>query len=107
VLQLGARTAPAHGRHSKQWRKDHPFGFYARPVKGASGGLDLKKWECGIPGKEKTKWAGGLFKVDLLFPDGQSSSARRNRTTFVQQSTRANLRSQSIPRSHPSVCNTT
>ncbi|MCJ1448421.1 MAG: E2 SUMO-conjugating protein ubc9 [Stictis urceolatum] len=53
----------------KQWRRDHPFGFFARPAKAANGGLDLKKWECGIPGKDKTKWAGGLFKVDLLFPD--------------------------------------
>ena len=54
----------------KQWRRDHPFGFYARPVRTSQGVLDLKKWECGIPGKDKTLWEGGLFKLDVTFPDG-------------------------------------
>lgn len=54
----------------KQWRKDHPFGFFARPVRNAQGVLDLKKWECGVPGKDKTLWEGGLFKLDVTFPDG-------------------------------------
>ena len=62
---------------SKQWRKDHPFGFFARPAKGTAGALDLKKWECGIPGKEKTLWEGGLFKLDVLFPDGKLLSMMR------------------------------
>ncbi|SYW73740.1 probable ubiquitin--protein ligase hus5 [Ustilago bromivora] len=35
----------------KQWRKDHPFGFYARPAKASDGSLDLMNWEVGIPGK--------------------------------------------------------
>ncbi len=26
-------------------------------------------WEVGIPGKEKTIWEGGLFKLTLSFPD--------------------------------------
>jgi ubiquitin-conjugating enzyme E2 I len=56
--------------HRKQWRKDHPFGFYAKPQRNAQGVLDLKVWECGIPGKEKTIWAGGLFKLTMTFPDG-------------------------------------
>ena len=54
----------------KQWRRDHPFGFFAKPVRTPQGVLDLKKWECGIPGKEKTLWDGGLFKLDVIFPDG-------------------------------------
>jgi hypothetical protein len=54
----------------KQWRKDHPFGFYARPQKTAAGVLDLKIWECGIPGKQGTIWEGGLFKLTVTFPDG-------------------------------------
>lgn len=58
-----------NGLCRKQWRKDHPFGFYARPAKGSGGTLDLKKWECGIPGKDKTLWEGGLFKLDVIFPD--------------------------------------
>ncbi|KAI9867214.1 MAG: E2 SUMO-conjugating protein ubc9 [Trichoglossum hirsutum] len=55
----------------KQWRRDHPFGFFAKPQRNAQGILDLKKWECGIPGKEKTLWEGGLFKLDVIFPDGK------------------------------------
>ncbi|KAH7357869.1 SUMO-conjugating enzyme ubc9 [Plectosphaerella cucumerina] len=53
----------------KQWRRDHPFGFYARPARLPTGQLDLKTWECGIPGKEKTIWEGGLFKLNIIFPD--------------------------------------
>lgn len=62
---------------SKQWRKNHPFGFYARPARTAAGVLDLKNWECGIPGKEKTIWAGGLFKLTVAFPDGKIKSSQR------------------------------
>ncbi|KKA27822.1 hypothetical protein TD95_003920 [Thielaviopsis punctulata] len=54
----------------KQWRKDHPFGFYARPQRNATTGvLDIKVWECGIPGKENTIWEGGLYKLVITFPD--------------------------------------
>ncbi|KYK58337.1 ubiquitin-conjugating enzyme E2-18 kDa [Drechmeria coniospora] len=53
----------------KQWRRDHPFGFYAKPARTKEGVLDLKNWECGIPGKDKTIWEGGLFKLNIIFPD--------------------------------------
>ncbi|KAJ8112503.1 hypothetical protein OPT61_g5137 [Boeremia exigua] len=53
----------------KQWRRDHPFGFFAKPMRGASGMMDLKKWDCGVPGKEKTMWEGGLFKLEVTFPE--------------------------------------
>jgi len=56
--------------YSKQWRKDHPFGFVAKPAKTTQGLQDLKKWECSIPGKDKTAWEGGLFRVEMQFPDG-------------------------------------
>ncbi|KAI9733528.1 MAG: E2 SUMO-conjugating protein ubc9 [Cirrosporium novae-zelandiae] len=55
----------------KQWRKDHPFGFFAKPVRNPQGVLDLKQWECGVPGKEKTLWEGGLFKLNVSFPEGK------------------------------------
>jgi len=55
---------------SKQWRKDHPFGFFARPKRTEQGVLDIKVWDCGIPGKDKTIWEGGLFKLQITFPDG-------------------------------------
>lgn len=38
--------------------------------------MDLKKWECGVPGKDKTLWEGGLFKLDVLFPDGEIKCVR-------------------------------
>ncbi|KAF2665312.1 ubiquitin-conjugating enzyme [Microthyrium microscopicum] len=53
----------------KQWRKDHPFGFVAKPARLPTGAMDLKKWECAVPGKEKTIWADGLFKLEVTFPD--------------------------------------
>jgi hypothetical protein len=56
-------------RRRKQWRRDHPFGFFAKPMRGANGMMDLKKWDCGVPGKEKTIWEGGLFKLEVTFPD--------------------------------------
>jgi ubiquitin-conjugating enzyme E2 I len=53
----------------KQWRKDHPYGFYARPRKNQNdGSLNLMVWDCGIPGKKGTPWEGGLYKVVLTFP---------------------------------------
>lgn len=57
---------------SKQWRRDHPFGFYAKPARTKEGVLDLKNWECGIPGKEKTIWEGCLLKLTMAFPDGKN-----------------------------------
>jgi ubiquitin-conjugating enzyme E2 I len=38
-------------------------------MRGANGMMDLKKWDCGVPGKEKTIWEGGLFKLEVTFPD--------------------------------------
>ena len=35
--------------------------------------MDLKKWEVGVPGKEKTIWEGGLFKLEVTFPEGTST----------------------------------
>ncbi|KAL8914440.1 MAG: hypothetical protein Q9171_000945 [Xanthocarpia ochracea] len=47
--------------------------YYQRPTTGESGGsggvLDLKNWECGVPGRDKTLWEGGLFKLTVAFPD--------------------------------------
>jgi ubiquitin-conjugating enzyme E2 I len=72
---LREQPQSGHGRRHtdddrKQWRKDHPFGFYAKPARTKEGVLDLKNWECGIPGKEKTIWEGGIFKLTIAFPDG-------------------------------------
>jgi ubiquitin-protein ligase len=61
--------AAAISKSDKCRRKDHPFGFYAKPVKNPNGVIDLKNWDVGIPGKDKTIWEGGLFKLSLIFPD--------------------------------------
>ncbi|GAA5843152.1 hypothetical protein JCM11251_003946 [Rhodosporidiobolus azoricus] len=57
----------------KQWRKDHPYGFWAKPQKAADGSLNLKIWDTGIPGKEGTIWEGGVYPLTLHFPDDYPS----------------------------------
>jgi ubiquitin-conjugating enzyme E2 I len=51
----------------KDWRKDHPPGFYARPIKKADNSTDMMKWEAGIPGKAGTPWEGGVYRVEMHF----------------------------------------
>ncbi|EAY07212.1 Ubiquitin-conjugating enzyme family protein [Trichomonas vaginalis G3] len=51
-----------------RWRKDHPAGFIARPIKQRNGNLDLFNWECLIPGPEKSLWEGGFYRLLLSFP---------------------------------------
>jgi ubiquitin-protein ligase len=46
-------------KERKNWRKDHPVGFYARPVSNYDGSSNILKWETGIPGKPGTDWEGG------------------------------------------------
>ncbi|KAI8799367.1 SUMO conjugating enzyme Hus5 [Cladochytrium replicatum] len=53
----------------RQWRKDHPYGFWARPKKGPDNALNLMEWEVGIPGKPATPWEGGVYKLTMQFPD--------------------------------------
>eukprot|EP00033_Pygsuia_biforma_P004243 GCRY01004653.1.p1 GENE.GCRY01004653.1~~GCRY01004653.1.p1 ORF type:complete len:165 (-),score=0.35 GCRY01004653.1:22-516(-) len=53
----------------KNWRKDHPHGFYAKPTQNDDKTTNLFKWECGIPGKEGTEWEGALLKVVMLFSE--------------------------------------
>lgn len=53
----------------KQWRLDHPVGFYARPEK-KDGQTNLMKWECGIPGKEQVR---KIFIMSHLFDHGTST----------------------------------
>eukprot|EP01035_Chromulina_nebulosa_P018405 gene18405-24107_t len=57
----------------KNWRKDHPPGFYARPKKNADDSCNLFYWEVGICGKEGTDWENGLFKVTMIFSENYPS----------------------------------
>ncbi|PRD35402.1 UNVERIFIED_CONTAM: ube2i [Trichonephila clavipes] len=58
----------------KAWRKDHPFGFVARPTKNPDGTLNLMNWECAIPGKKSTAWEGGLYNLRMIFKDDYPST---------------------------------
>ena len=53
----------------KNWRKDHPPGFYAKPEKKEDNSTNIMKWETGIPGPDGTDWAGGVYRVDMDFPE--------------------------------------
>mmetsp|Transcript_111178 Transcript_111178/g.166548 ORF Transcript_111178/g.166548 Transcript_111178/m.166548 type:complete len:157 (+) Transcript_111178:42-512(+) len=53
----------------KQWRKDHPHAFYARPDKKPDGGLNMLVWKCGIPGKADTLWEGGIYPLTCTFTE--------------------------------------
>ncbi|KAI9218238.1 ubiquitin-conjugating enzyme 9 [Blastocladiella britannica] len=65
----------------KQWRKDHPFGFFCKPSKNADGTMNMLKWEAGIPGKEGTDWEGGVYKLVLEFPEDYPSKPPKVRFT--------------------------
>lgn len=43
-------------------------------MKTPQGALDLKRWECMIPGRDKTIWEGALLKLEVNFPDGESET---------------------------------
>ncbi|KAI3640461.1 hypothetical protein MIR68_001339 [Amoeboaphelidium protococcarum] len=51
----------------KLWKKDHPYGFIAKPIKKTDGTLDLMNWHCAVPGVKGTLWEGGLYTVKLHF----------------------------------------
>lgn len=47
-------------------------------MKNSQGALDLKRWECMIPGRDKTIWEGALLKLEVQFPDGKIKSVGRS-----------------------------
>ena len=53
----------------KAWRKSHPHGFFARPMKNKDGSTNLLVWKCGIPGKARTAWQGGLYRLTVHFTE--------------------------------------
>ncbi|KAK7291092.1 hypothetical protein RIF29_05979 [Crotalaria pallida] len=63
-------SGTAHGRlaeERKSWRKNHPYGFIAKPETLADGSVNLMSWQCYVPGKAGTDWEGGHYPVTLLF----------------------------------------
>eukprot|EP01132_Coremiostelium_polycephalum_P004701 gene4701-5873_t len=57
------------GEERKSWRKDHPYGFFARPSVNPDGSQNLFVWQCGIPGKENTLWEGGVYPLTIEFSE--------------------------------------
>ncbi|KAK7684702.1 E2 SUMO-conjugating protein ubc9 [Cerrena zonata] len=53
----------------KQWRKDHPFGFFARPRKSEDGSLDLNFWTAGIPEEYPSKPPKVQFPAGFYHPN--------------------------------------
>eukprot|EP01100_Stratorugosa_tubuloviscum_P014819 TRINITY_DN812_c1_g1_i1.p1 TRINITY_DN812_c1_g1~~TRINITY_DN812_c1_g1_i1.p1 ORF type:complete len:159 (+),score=78.48 TRINITY_DN812_c1_g1_i1:173-649(+) len=53
----------------KNWRRDHPALFYARPEKNPDGSLNIMRWQCGIPGKQNTIWAGAVYTLIADFSE--------------------------------------
>ena len=77
----------ARGRLSEErraWRKDHPIGFYARPSSSGDGSSNMFVWEAGIPGKEKTDWEGGLFKVRMEFTEEYPSRPPKCKCNYIE-----------------------
>ncbi len=57
----------------KNWRKNHPPGFIAKPMT-EDDCPNLKKWVCFIPGVKGSDWEEGLYKLMMDFPDDYPSS---------------------------------
>jgi len=53
----------------KEFRKNRPFGFVAKPVTKPDGSQDLLEWECLVPGKEGTLFAGASYPITMTFTD--------------------------------------
>ncbi|MEW5305161.1 MAG: hypothetical protein WDW38_002050 [Sanguina aurantia] len=53
----------------KSWRKDKPFGFFARPETSDDGSTNMLKWKCHVPGRKGTLWDGGFYPVTMEFSE--------------------------------------
>lgn len=59
----------------KTWRKDHPFGFVARPARLPDNSTDLMNWDVTIPGKAGTMWEGCEFSLTMKFTGDYPATA--------------------------------
>ncbi|KAK9067144.1 hypothetical protein SSX86_014469 [Deinandra increscens subsp. villosa] len=57
----------------KSWRKNHPYGFVAKPDTFPDGSVNLMVWRCTIPGKVGTAWEGGYYPLTLEFSENYPS----------------------------------
>jgi hypothetical protein len=68
----GGVAASRLAEERRSWRKDHPFGYVAKPETLPDGTTNVLKWNCLLPGKEGTPWEGGLFPLTLDFTSGDA-----------------------------------
>eukprot|EP01116_Phalansterium_solitarium_P009620 TRINITY_DN23863_c0_g1_i1.p2 TRINITY_DN23863_c0_g1~~TRINITY_DN23863_c0_g1_i1.p2 ORF type:complete len:159 (-),score=20.85 TRINITY_DN23863_c0_g1_i1:165-641(-) len=54
-------------KERKDWRKEHPPEFFARPRNNEDGSANMLIWDCGIPGKAGTPWEGGVYPLTVYF----------------------------------------
>ncbi|XP_066918591.1 SUMO-conjugating enzyme UBC9-A-like [Clytia hemisphaerica] len=52
----------------KEWEKSHPKDFKANPGQN-NGKINWLQWNCEIPGKLKTPWQGGVYKLCITFTE--------------------------------------
>mmetsp|Transcript_58351 Transcript_58351/g.117209 ORF Transcript_58351/g.117209 Transcript_58351/m.117209 type:complete len:162 (+) Transcript_58351:74-559(+) len=51
----------------KEWRKDHPPDYVAKPKNKADGSSDLMCWHCVIPGKKGSLWEDCKLTLEITF----------------------------------------
>ena len=51
----------------KNWRKDHPPNFVAKPSSRADGTSNLFEWDVKVPARANSIWAPGLFSATMTF----------------------------------------
>ena len=67
-----------------EWRKDHPFGFSAKPTPGSEAQTaNILKWQCGIPGRAGTAWEGATYKLSMEFTEDYPGKPPKCRFLFV------------------------
>ncbi|KAK2569182.1 SUMO-conjugating enzyme UBC9-A [Acropora cervicornis] len=70
----------------KAWKHHHPQDFIAEPVKIENGEIDWLTWNCVIPGPKKSLWEGGLYKLQLAFPQDYPFSPPKFSLSLIDKS---------------------
>lgn len=63
----------------KEFRKNRPFGFSAKPKTLPDGSADMLTWECIVPGKDGTACQGANYPCTLIFSEDYPTSAPKAR----------------------------
>lgn len=53
----------------KNWRKDHPPNFVAKPATRADGSSDIFEWEVKVPARPNSVWSPGILAGKLTFTE--------------------------------------